>query len=50
MRFQTDLERLKKYDLVKAFIMKPITKEVLQQLLKQRELPVNRFMLIEALN
>jgi len=50
MRFQTDLERLKKYDLVKAFIMKPITKEVLQQLLKQRELPENRFMLIEALN
>jgi len=50
LRFQTDLDRLKQYDLVKAFIMKPITKEVLQQLLKQRELPESRFTMIEALN
>lgn len=49
-RYQGDIDRLRQYDLVKAFILKPITKEVLQQLIIQRELAESRFATIEALN
>jgi CheY-like chemotaxis protein len=49
-RYQEDIDRLKQYDLVKAFILKPITKEVLQQLITQRELAESRFATIESLN
>lgn len=49
-RYQADMDRLKQYELVKAFILKPITKEVLQQLIRQREHSDSRFAMIEALN
>ena len=49
-RYQEDIDRLRQYDLVKAFILKPITKEVLQQLITQRELAETRFATIESLN
>jgi len=48
--YHEDMERLQQYEHVKAFIQKPITKEVLQQLIRQRELPESRFAMIESLN
>jgi two-component SAPR family response regulator len=49
-KYPADVERLKQYDLVKAFILKPITKEVLQKLMRQKELSESRFETIEGLN
>jgi two-component SAPR family response regulator len=31
------VERLKQYDFVKAYIVKPVTREVLEQLVRERE-------------
>ena len=49
-KYQADLEHLQKYDFVKAFIMKPITKEALQKIIRQREVSMDRFALIESYN
>jgi CheY-like chemotaxis protein len=46
-KFDEDVERAKKYHFVKAFMLKPITKEVLQKLVLQIESP-DKFELIEA--
>jgi CheY-like chemotaxis protein len=46
-KFDQDVERAKKYHFVKAFMLKPITKEVLQKLVLQIESP-DKFELIEA--
>lgn len=48
--YQEDIDRLKQYDLVKAFILKPITKEILQKLIRQREVAGLRFETMESLN
>jgi CheY-like chemotaxis protein len=48
--YPDDVERAKQYTSVKAFILKPITKEVVQKLIKQKESPLNRFPTIETLN
>jgi len=49
-KYTTDLERLKQYDFVKAYIEKPITKEALQQLIRAKESPRHRFLALEAQN
>jgi CheY-like chemotaxis protein len=49
-KYGEDVERLANYDFVKAFIVKPITKEVLLQLVCQRELSVSRFVTLEGQN
>ncbi|MFI5160237.1 MAG: response regulator [Sphingobacteriales bacterium] len=49
-KYPSDVERLKQYDFVKAFIVKPITKEVLLNLIRQKELLVNNFTMLEAQN
>lgn len=49
-KYPSDVERLKQYDFVKAFILKPITKDVLLQLIRQREIAVNSFVTLEAQN
>ena len=49
-KYTTDVERLKQYDFVKAFIVKPITKEVLLKLIRQRESYGNKFDTLEAQN
>jgi len=49
-KYPSDVERLKQYDFVKAFIVKPITKEVLLKLIRQRELHGNNFATLEAQN
>ena len=46
----SDVERSKQYHFVKAFMLKPITKEAIQELMRQKEPPVSRFNMIEALN
>jgi CheY-like chemotaxis protein len=49
-KYPEDVAQLKQYDFVKAFIVKPITKEVLLQLVRQRVLSVSRFVTLEAQN
>ncbi len=49
-KYPSDVERLKHYDFVKAFIVKPITKEVLLKLIRQRESHGNNFATFEAWN
>jgi CheY-like chemotaxis protein len=49
-RYPTDVERLKQYDFVKAFIVKPITKEILVQLIRERETTMDRLVTLEAQN
>lgn len=49
-KYPADLEHLEKYDFVKAFIMKPITKEALQKIIRHREISMDRFALIESYN
>jgi CheY-like chemotaxis protein len=49
-RYPGDLERLKQYEFVKAFILKPITKEVLQTLIKQKEARMDNFRILESPN
>ncbi|HTI60270.1 hypothetical protein [Mucilaginibacter sp.] len=49
-KYPADLLHLEKYDFVKAFIMKPITKEALQKIIRHREMSVDRFAFIEAYN
>jgi CheY-like chemotaxis protein len=49
-KYSSDVERLKQYDFVKAFIVKPITKEVLLKLIRQRESPVYNFVTLESQN
>ena len=49
-KYPSDVERLKQYDFVKAFIVKPITKEVLLQLIRQKEIAMNSFVTLEAQN
>jgi CheY-like chemotaxis protein len=36
-KYPTDVERLKQYDFVKAYIVKPVTREVLGRLVRKRE-------------
>ena len=47
-RYPEDVERAQKYSFVKAFILKPITKEVLLKLIKQKESSCSRFVTLEA--
>jgi CheY-like chemotaxis protein len=49
-KYPADVDRLKQYDFVKAFILKPITKEVLLKLIRQRELSVDSLAMLEAQN
>lgn len=49
-KYYADVERAKQYDFVKAFILKPLTKEVLQKLIRQMEAPVSRFATLETSN
>ncbi len=49
-RYPSDVERLKRYDFVKAFIVKPITKEVLLQLLREKETAAGNFVTAEVQN
>jgi CheY-like chemotaxis protein len=49
-KYPADVERLKNYTCVKAFILKPITKEVLQKLIRHKISPINKFATIEAQN
>lgn len=49
-KYPADIERLKQYSCVKAFILKPITKEVLQKLIRHKISPVNEFAMLEACN
>ena len=46
-KFEEDVQRAKQYPFVKAFMLKPITKEVLQKLVLQIESP-DHFELLEA--
>jgi CheY-like chemotaxis protein len=49
-KYPADVERLKQYDFVKAYIVKPITKEILIQLMRERETAADRLMTLEAQN
>ena len=49
-KYPADVERLKQYTCVKAFILKPITKEVLQKLIRHKISPISEFALLEACN
>jgi CheY-like chemotaxis protein len=49
-KYPEDMERLREYSCVKAFILKPITKEVLQKLIRHKIAPMNQFATIEAQN
>ena len=49
-KYPNDVERLKQYDFVKTFIVKPITKEVLIKLIRQKETAINSFVTPEAQN
>ncbi|MBS1524396.1 MAG: response regulator [Bacteroidetes bacterium] len=49
-RYAADVERLKQYGFVKAFILKPITREVLEMLIKQKETHMDRFRILEVQN
>ena len=48
--YPDDVEQAKRYPCVKAFIRKPITKEVLEQLFKQKGVLLNKFNTLEAQN
>ncbi|MGZ3943653.1 MAG: response regulator [Mucilaginibacter sp.] len=43
-RYPTDVERLKQYDFVKAYIVKPVTREVLEQLVREKESKQSRLL------
>lgn len=49
-KYPTDVERLKQYEFVKAYIVKPITREALQQLIYTKEVFKNGFLTLEAQN
>ncbi|MBS1530418.1 MAG: response regulator [Bacteroidetes bacterium] len=49
-KYPTDVERLKLYGFVKAYILKPITKAALQQLIYTREVFQSGFLTLEAQN
>jgi len=49
-KYPTDIERLAQYDFVKAFILKPITKEVLLKLIREKETAAGNFFTLEAQN
>ncbi|HZX59590.1 MAG TPA: hypothetical protein VFE54_12720 [Mucilaginibacter sp.] len=49
-KYPADVERLKQYDFVKAFIVKPITKEVLLQLIREKETAVSNFVTFQTQN
>ncbi|HWD86921.1 MAG TPA: response regulator [Mucilaginibacter sp.] len=49
-KYPTDVERLKQYGFVKAYILKPITKEALQQLIYTKEVFQSKFLTLEAQN
>jgi len=36
-KYPTDVERLQQYDFVKAYIVKPVTRDVLEQLVREKE-------------
>jgi CheY-like chemotaxis protein len=48
--YKADIERAKQYPFVKAFMLKPITKEVLQRLIQQKDQQLNRFAIMGAAN
>jgi CheY-like chemotaxis protein len=47
-RYAEDVERAKKYSFVKAFMLKPVTKEMLLDLIAQKELPEEKFAMLVA--
>ena len=49
-KYPADMKRLQQYTCVKAFILKPITKEILQKLIRHKIAPINQFATIEAQN
>jgi hypothetical protein len=49
-KYPADVERLKQYDFVKAYIVKPITREALQQLIYAKEVFQGGFFTLEAQN
>jgi CheY-like chemotaxis protein len=48
--YPDDIERAGQYPCVKAFILKPITREVLEKLFKQKGVPLGRLNTLEAKN
>lgn len=46
--YTADVARAKQYGFVKAFIIKPVTKEVIRQLLNHKKMPFSRFTALEA--
>lgn len=49
-KYPEDVERVKQYPFVKAFILKPITKEVLLKLIRQKESSFSKFTSMETPN
>ena len=49
-KFPADVERARKYWFVKAFMLKPITKENILDLINRKEGHVRRFPMLEAIN
>ena len=47
-KYPADVERAQQYSFVKAFMLKPITKELLQKLIRQKQTSYNPFALLEA--
>lgn len=48
--YPEDIEKAKLYSCVKAFILKPITKEIMQKLINFKELTFNKFAALEYQN
>jgi CheY-like chemotaxis protein len=49
-KYPEDIERLKQYSFVKAFIVKPITREVMLQLIQQKKDAPARLSILESQN
>ncbi len=47
-KYPGDLERARVYSFVKAFMLKPITREILEKLMMQIKYPMSRFTLLEG--
>ena len=49
-KFPSDVERARKYWFVKAFMLKPVTKEIILDLINRKEGHVRKFPMLEATN
>jgi two-component SAPR family response regulator len=48
VRYAADVERAKKYWFVKEFMLKPVTKEMIQQLIRKKEAFSNSISMLET--